>query len=108
MSAAAQIAKTEYEYKAIRQLGISILVRAAEDAFMTKPTICHTKHVDLVKTSAINFLTGSTKPEDLYTICELAGVNAETIIKETKNFLDKGISDVDSFTKMAFIRDRLK
>lgn len=101
---ASSIAKSEYEYKAIRQLGINILVQAAKDAFMKTPSICHPKHKDLIKRDALNWLTGRTKFSDLQLICSMAGISADAVREESLKLEASGKTEIESFYKLLTIR----
>lgn len=103
---ASSLAKTEYEYKAIRQLGINILVRAAQDAFIDDVAMCQKKHAKLFKDDAINFLLGK-RPEDLKDICDLAGTTPDIIIRETEKILDKKLS-IRNFSELFNLRKNKK
>ena len=100
------LSKLSYEYKAIRSLGICILLRAAEDAFMTNIPMCQKKHARLFKDDAINFLTGKY-PENLKDVCDLAGVAPETIIRESKRILDNNLS-IRNFNELFNVRKNIK
>lgn len=108
MRAAAQIAKNEYEYKSIHQLGVSILVQAAKDAFMEKPTLTDRKTSRFIKSDAISFLTDDSRKKDLDIICQIAGVSSDAIQKEARKFIEKGVVDVEKFFDLSEIRKRLK
>ena len=100
------LAKNEYEYKAIRQLGINILVRAAQDAFVDDVAMCQKKHAKLFKDDAINFLTGKF-PLDLKMVCDLAGVSPDIIIRESKRIIDNNLS-IKSFSGLFNVRKNIK
>lgn len=100
------IAKQEYELKSIRQLGINILTRAALDALLQDVSMVQKKHQDLFRRDAINFLTGKF-PEDLKEVCELAGVEPETIVRESKKLLANG-SNIKNFNALINIRENQK
>lgn len=100
------LSKICYEYKAIRQLGINILLRAAQDAFTDEVAMCQKKHAKLFKDDAINFLLGK-RPQDLKDICDLAGIAPDTIVKETKRILKNNLS-IKNFSDLFNIRKKLK
>lgn len=100
------LAKNEYEYKAIRQLGINILVRAAQDAFVDDVAMCQKKHAKLFKDDAINFLTGKF-PLDLKIVCDIAGVSPDVIVKESKRILNNHLS-IRNFNSLFNIRKNIK
>lgn len=108
MTIEASIAKSEYDYKSIRQLGIGILVQAAKDAFMSKPTISDKKSKNLIKSDAISFLTSDTRRKDLDIVCEMAGLSADSIQAEARKLVDSGAVDIEKYYDLTGIRKKIK
>lgn len=100
------LSKQAYEYKAIRSLGICILLRAAEDAFMDNVPMCQKKHAKLFKDDATNFLTGKY-PDNLKDVCDLAGVTPQTIVSESKRILENHLS-IRTFNDLFNVRKNIK